>query len=205
MCKIPFRSWIANAAARFSGRRGSVTTQARQADCSRQTVYDHAQKVEAAVEAEHGGGATHEEKDREIAVLRQENAQLWDWLDQTIDLLRPSNRCSPPRAWAWGSATAKSTTCWPFSSGPWPVPVARRFIAGSRPREKPPVRSSSDWMAAAGCWCWSAVSTRSSSTADRSWWGSIPKAWCGFWGKKRPITKVRLGSENCSPGPRCVM
>ena len=85
MCKLPFRSWIANAAARFSGPRGSVTTQARQADCSRQTIYDHAHKVEAAVEAEHGGGATHEEKDREIAVLRKENAQLWDWLDQTID------------------------------------------------------------------------------------------------------------------------
>jgi hypothetical protein len=85
MCKIPFRSWIANAAARFSGRRGSVTTQARQTDCSRQTVYDHAQKVEAAVEAEHGE-ATHEERDREIALLRKESAQLWDWLDQTIDL-----------------------------------------------------------------------------------------------------------------------
>jgi hypothetical protein len=39
----------------------------------------------ATVEAEHGGGATHEEKDRELAVLRKENAQLWDWLDQTID------------------------------------------------------------------------------------------------------------------------
>ena len=86
MCKIPFRNWISNAAARLTGPRGSVTTQAEQANCSRQTVYDHAQKVEAAVEAEHGGGATHEEKDREIAALRQENAQLWDWLYQTIEL-----------------------------------------------------------------------------------------------------------------------
>jgi hypothetical protein len=86
MCKLPFRRWIANAAARFSGRRGSVTRQAQQADCSRQTVYDHGKKVEAAVEAEHGGGPTHEEKDREIAALRRENTQLWDWLDQTIEL-----------------------------------------------------------------------------------------------------------------------
>ena len=86
MCKMPFRNWIANAVARLTGPRGSVTTQAEQANRSRQTVYDHAQKVEAAVEAEHGGGATHEEKDREIAALRQENAQLWDWLDQTIEL-----------------------------------------------------------------------------------------------------------------------
>jgi hypothetical protein len=86
MCKIPFRRWIANAAARLNGPRGSVTRQAQQADCSRQTVYDHAQKVEAAVAAEHGGGATHEEKDREIAALRRENTQLWDWLSQTIEL-----------------------------------------------------------------------------------------------------------------------
>ena len=85
MCKIPFRGWIANAAARLTGLRGSVTTQAQQADCSRQTVYDHARKVEAAVEDRHGGGPTHEEKDRELAALRRENTQLWDWLDQTIE------------------------------------------------------------------------------------------------------------------------
>ena len=84
-CKLTVRGWIANAAARLSGRRGSVTQQAQQAGCSRQTVYDHAQKVEAAVEAVHGGGATHEEKDREIAALRRENNQLWEWLFQTIE------------------------------------------------------------------------------------------------------------------------
>jgi hypothetical protein len=76
MCKLTFRGWIANAAARFSGSRGSVTTQAQQANCSRQTVYDHAQKVEAAVEAEHGGGPTYEELTRENAALRRENTQL---------------------------------------------------------------------------------------------------------------------------------
>jgi hypothetical protein len=86
MCKLTFRGWIANAAARFSGRRGSVTEQAQQADCSRQSVYDHAQKVEAAVEAQHRGGATHEEKDREIVALRSEVTQLLDWLSQTIEL-----------------------------------------------------------------------------------------------------------------------
>jgi hypothetical protein len=86
MPKIPFCRWIANAAACLTGSRGSVTAQAQQADCSRQTVYDHAKKVEAAVEAEHGGGATHDPKDRELAALRGENAQLWDWLSQTIEL-----------------------------------------------------------------------------------------------------------------------
>jgi hypothetical protein len=88
MCKLPFRRWIGNAAACLNGPRGSVTKQAEEANCSRQTVYDHAKKVEAAVEAEHGGGATHEEKDRRIAALERENAQLWDWLYQTIDFPR---------------------------------------------------------------------------------------------------------------------
>ena len=56
MCTIPFVGWITNAAARFAGRRGAVTGQAQQSGCSRQCVYDHARKVLAAVETEHGNG-----------------------------------------------------------------------------------------------------------------------------------------------------
>jgi len=86
MCKIAIRRWIANAAARFRGSRGSVTEQAQEADCSRQTVYDHAFKVEAAVAARHGDPTAQDDKDREIAALRRENAQLWDELAQAIEL-----------------------------------------------------------------------------------------------------------------------
>ena len=85
MLTVPFVGWIANAAARFLGPRGAVTEQAQQAGCSRQCVYDHAQKVLAAVEAQHSGGPTREELIQENEVLRRENAQLWDWLDQTIE------------------------------------------------------------------------------------------------------------------------
>ena len=85
MCKISFRGWIANAAARFTGNYGAVTEQAEQAGCSRQSVYDHADKVLAAVEVEHGGGATREQLIRENAALRRENAELWEWLYQTIE------------------------------------------------------------------------------------------------------------------------
>jgi len=59
--KIPLATWIANAAAHLAGMHGEVTRQAESAECSRQTVYDHAQKVQAAVEAEHSGGPTHAE------------------------------------------------------------------------------------------------------------------------------------------------
>src|ERR687889_1992873 len=85
MVKIPFAVWIANAAARLAGTYGDVTRQAEAADCSRQTVYDHAQKVQAAVAVEHAGGPTHAELIQENEHLRRENARLWDWLAQTIE------------------------------------------------------------------------------------------------------------------------
>ena len=85
MRTIPFVRWIANAAARFTGPHGAVTEQAQQTGCSRQCVYDHAQKVLAAVEAQHGGGPTREQLIQENEALRRENAQLWDWLCQTIE------------------------------------------------------------------------------------------------------------------------
>lgn len=86
MCTIPFVGWIANAAARWTGSHGAVTTTAQQTGCSRQSVYDHSQKVLAAVAAEHGGGPSREQLIQDNAALRQENAQLWDWLFQTIEL-----------------------------------------------------------------------------------------------------------------------
>jgi hypothetical protein len=85
MRTLPFLSWIANAAARFTGHRGAVTEQAQQSGCSRQCVYDHSRKVLVAVEAQHSGGPTREQLIQENAALRQENARLWDWLFQTIE------------------------------------------------------------------------------------------------------------------------
>ena len=46
MLKVSLHTWIRNAAAVFSGRRGAVTEQAQEAGCSRQTVYDHARQVD---------------------------------------------------------------------------------------------------------------------------------------------------------------
>jgi hypothetical protein len=83
--KIPFANWIANAAACLNGSYGQVTRQAGLADCSRQTVYDHASKVHAAVVAEHQGGPTHAELLRQHQHLSRDNAQLWEWLAQTIE------------------------------------------------------------------------------------------------------------------------
>jgi hypothetical protein len=85
MCTIPLVSWIANAAAGLTGSRGAVTARAPETGCCRQSVYDHAQKVKSALEAERDSGPTRAELTRDNEVLRQESIQLWDWLDQTID------------------------------------------------------------------------------------------------------------------------
>src|SRR3954453_16382892 len=85
MLKIPFVTWIANAAAAWPGAYGDVTRQAEVAACSRQTISDHAQKVQAAVEDAYDGGPTRAELIERDRRLGQENAQLWDWLAQAID------------------------------------------------------------------------------------------------------------------------
>jgi hypothetical protein len=46
MTTLSLRTLVRNAAAAFSGCYGAVTRQAEQAGCSRQTVYDHARRVE---------------------------------------------------------------------------------------------------------------------------------------------------------------
>jgi hypothetical protein len=46
MNTLSVRTFVRNAAAVFSGCYGAVTRQARQAGCSRQTVYDHARQIE---------------------------------------------------------------------------------------------------------------------------------------------------------------
>src|SRR6059058_1738873 len=90
MLKIPLASWIANAAVGLTGLYGDVTRQAQVADCSRQTIYDHAHKVQAAVGDAHDGGPTRATLIAQIRQLRLENAQLWDWLAQTIEF--PANK-----------------------------------------------------------------------------------------------------------------
>jgi hypothetical protein len=82
---IPLATWIANAAAVLTGPWGDVTQRARDAQCSRQTVYDHARKVHDAVEAEHQGGPPRQQLLDRLQALQAENAQLWDWLGQTVD------------------------------------------------------------------------------------------------------------------------
>jgi predicted DNA-binding protein YlxM (UPF0122 family) len=69
MIKLPIRTWVRNAAAVFSRQDGSVSEQADQSRCSRQTVYQHARTLERRL-------CQESEPDAVIARLRLENQQL---------------------------------------------------------------------------------------------------------------------------------
>ncbi len=84
MLTIPIAVYLANAAARFSGRHGAVTREAQRQGCSRQTIYHHASEVAQAI-VEHSQQPSREQLLRQNQELRGENRQLWDWLDQTIE------------------------------------------------------------------------------------------------------------------------
>jgi hypothetical protein len=83
--KLPVFTWIGNAAAALCGKHGDITQQAQDAGCSRQTVYDHANKVEKAINDAHLPGPSREQLLLEVAVLRKENRELWDAYLQSID------------------------------------------------------------------------------------------------------------------------
>src|ERR671913_99969 len=135
MYKIPLAVWIANAAARLAGTYGDVTRQAEAADCSRQTLYDPAQKVQAAVEVEHAGGPTHAELIQQNEHLRQENARLWDGLAQTIEF--------PP-----GKRHEFTVTATAMGLSLNPVLVLRAILMGTQAR---PGRSTIQrWIKGAG-------------------------------------------------------
>jgi hypothetical protein len=74
MFKLPVRTWILNAAAVFSGPHGAVTRQAEQAGCSRQTVYQHARKLEQRLGDEPVADPPTEDRPRPAPVAAPEPA-----------------------------------------------------------------------------------------------------------------------------------
>ena len=85
MPRLAVLAWIGNAAARLCGKHGAVTAQAQQVPCSRQTVYDHADKVQQAVADAHLPGPSRRQLLEDNRRLSDENRQLWDWLEQALD------------------------------------------------------------------------------------------------------------------------
>jgi hypothetical protein len=83
MATLPVLTWIANAAAALFGCHGDVTQQAEAANCSRQTVYAHADLVQQALEAARLPGPDRTFLLEENARLQQENQQLRQQVEQS--------------------------------------------------------------------------------------------------------------------------
>jgi hypothetical protein len=88
LAKLSVLSWIGNAAAALDDAWGSVTQRARQIGCSRQTIYKHKRHVTHAVQEACAPGPSRAELLAEMAQLRSENQQLWEWLYQSIEFPR---------------------------------------------------------------------------------------------------------------------
>src|SRR5947208_13006852 len=82
MFSLPVVTWIGNAATVLSGRWGAIARRAREVGCSREAMYQQAQRVEQAVAWEQAGGPSREELLAENQRLRDDNRTLWAFLDE---------------------------------------------------------------------------------------------------------------------------
>jgi hypothetical protein len=102
MLKLPIRTWVCNAAAVFSGPHGAVTQQAHQSGCSRETVYEHARKVEQRLAEPPAEPAALAESRAEIRRLNQVIAALTSQAEDRVHLDKAEQRRLATTAFAMG-------------------------------------------------------------------------------------------------------
>ena len=101
MANLSLRTWIRNAAAVFSGQHGAISRQAEQAGCSRETVYQHARKLEQRLATE-PVAETAAELQAENRRLRQRIAALERAADGSIRCDKAKQRQLATIAFAMG-------------------------------------------------------------------------------------------------------
>ena len=102
MARLPIVSWIGNATAVLSGKWGAISRQAKDAGCSRQTAYDHAEKVEAALRDAAGGGPSREQLQQQVRRQAAEIAALKKRLDGATEFSQQQQQRFAATATAMG-------------------------------------------------------------------------------------------------------
>lgn len=85
MTKLSLLTRLGNAYAVLLGKHGAVSLQARHADCSRQSVYNHAVQVQQSLVDSQLPGPSRQQLLADNGRLAEENRQLWAWLEQAVD------------------------------------------------------------------------------------------------------------------------
>ena len=172
MCTIPLPRWIVDAAARFSHRRGAVSQEAEQTDCSRQTVYDHGRKVLTAVALEHSGGPTRKQLVEQIETLRQENVHLSNQLKEAILFPEAKQQEFSAKGRSMGISLDQIGVLLVVLLGREVAPARLTIERWVQAAEQRRARSSCGLLPSARIWCFVAASTRSSSAGILSWYVS---------------------------------
>jgi hypothetical protein len=102
MFRLPIVSWIGNAAAVLSGGWGAVSRQAKKSGCSRQTAYEHAEKVQRAVRDAAGGEPSREQLQEQVRQQATEIAALKKQLGNTTEFPEPEQQRFAATATAMG-------------------------------------------------------------------------------------------------------
>ena len=110
MTTLSVLTWIGNAAAVLLGQHGDITLQTQQAGCSRQIAYHHAHRVQQAVADAQRSGPAYAQLLQDNEQLRQENQQLWDALDASIDFPLAQQRQFTTTAAALGLSRSQILT-----------------------------------------------------------------------------------------------
>ena len=93
----------------FAGGWGAVSRQAEDAGCSRQTAYDHAEKVEAAVRDATGGGPSREQLQQQLRQQAAEIAALKKRLDDATEFPEQEQQRFAATATAMGLSYGQAT------------------------------------------------------------------------------------------------
>ena len=122
MNRLSVATWISNAAAVLVGVFGRTAQQARDAGCSRQTAYDHARKVQAAVRECAGGGPTRDQLQQRLDQCQNELRQLYDYADTLTTVPNERQRQFAATASAYGLSTSQIVTLLAIVLPPAPAP-----------------------------------------------------------------------------------